>query len=480
VQTTILSLAAAAMIAVGAAAAGGPAAHTDALVVAEILETPPAAWAPQDSADSLYRAGRDALNRGDHELAARLFGDIVARFPRSQYAGDALYWRAFALYRRGGREGLQEALAALRRQAEAYPKAATRRDGEVLRVRIDGELARGGDAAAAESVAEAARAVAEESREDAADGGDAADRQARGGAQCADEDADMRIAALNALQQMDEEQALPILRDVLAKRGPCTEVLRRKAVFLVAQTEREEAGAILLGAIRGDPDPEVRRQAVFWLSEIPGEGTVATLDSLLRASTDREMWERAIFALSEHDSPRAGRILRDLAEREGTDPERRARAIFALGHHRGTAEDAAFLRALYPRLGDEELKEQVIQSVAQVEGSDVAAWLEGIVNNANESLELRKKALFWRADMGDATSLLIRFYEQSRDREMREQAIWLLSDQKSSTALDKLIAIARTEPDVELRKKAIFWLGQSDDPRVKRLLVEIINTPNEE
>jgi hypothetical protein len=28
-----------------------------------------------------------------------------------------------------------------------------------------------------------------------------------------------------------------------------------------------------------------------------------------------------------------------------------------------------------------------------------------------------------------------------------------------------------------MRKKAIFWLGQMDDPRVKDFLVELINAP---
>ena len=38
-------------------------------------------------------------------------------------------------------------------------------------------------------------------------------------------------------------------------------------------------------------------------------------------------------------------------------------------------------------------------------------------------------------------------------------------------------SIARRDPDRELRKKAIFWLGQSNDPRVRDFLLEIINGP---
>ena len=41
-------------------------------------------------------------------------------------------------------------------------------------------------------------------------------------------------------------------------------------------------------------------------------------------------------------------------------------------------------------------------------------------------------------------------------------------------AVDQLMEIARNEEDSELTKNAIFWLGQSDDPRVAEFLLEII------
>ena len=43
--------------------------------------------------------------------------------------------------------------------------------------------------------------------------------------------------------------------------------------------------------------------------------------------------------------------------------------------------------------------------------------------------------------------------------------------------MDKLLDIASGEPDKELRKKAIFWLGQSNDPRVADILAELLEKP---
>ena len=40
--------------------------------------------------------------------------------------------------------------------------------------------------------------------------------------------------------------------------------------------------------------------------------------------------------------------------------------------------------------------------------------------------------------------------------------------------LDFLMEVARTEEDDELKQRAIFWLGQSNDPRVPDFLLSLI------
>ncbi len=131
--------------------------------------------------------------------------------------------------------------------------------------------------------------------------------------------------------------------------------------------------------------------------------------------------------------------------------------------------------SLYPKLTSERLRETLIQSAAQIESADVRTWLLSIVKDEKQQLEVRKKALFWAGQNVSAVSDLINLYEGLSDQEMREQLIWVLSDRKETVATDKLIDIARNDRNRESRKKAIFWLGQQNDPRVKKLLLEIIN-----
>jgi HEAT repeat protein len=58
---------------------------------------------------------------------------------------------------------------------------------------------------------------------------------------------------------------------------------------------------------------------------------------------------------------------------------------------------------------------------------------------------------------------------------MKEQVIFVLSQNRAEAAVDKLMSIARSDSDRELRSKAVFWLGQSRDPRVIKFLEDLIN-----
>ena len=57
---------------------------------------------------------------------------------------------------------------------------------------------------------------------------------------------------------------------------------------------------------------------------------------------------------------------------------------------------------------------------------------------------------------------------------MREQLVFVYSQRDEPAALDKLIDIAKRDPNAELRKRALFWLGQSEDSRAVQALQEVI------
>jgi HEAT repeat protein len=286
----------------------------------------------------------------------------------------------------------------------------------------------------------------------------------------------MKVAALNALQQMDEAKARPILRRVLARRDSGSACLRRKAVFLVAQQDEPGTEDILLESVRTDPDPEVRRQAVFWLSQVGTDRAVSALDSLLRFSKDPEIQDKAVFALSQHESPRAQQAIRAYAERADVPERVREKAIFWIGQHE-TADNAAFLRSLYRRLKSEDLKKKVLFSLSQMGGEDNGRWLLGIARDTSQGIEMRKQALFWAGQGGVSIGELVKLYGTVGDRAMREQLVFVYSQRDEPQALDQLIEIAKRDPNPELRKRALFWLGQSDDSRAVQAIQDVLDQP---
>src|SRR5437667_96037 len=239
----------------------------------------------QDPGDSLYRAARRAFNRSEYTTAADLYAQLIKRYPRSSYAGDAHYWAAFALFRTGDGSSLRQARTLLDTQERSYAQASTRRDGPQLYARIQTALAQQGDQDANIWVRDHAAAPRTPSAPRAPTAPTVPIAPIAGGAPTGrscpseDEEDDLRMQALTGLLQMNAEHAVPILKRVLLKRDACSAALRRKAVFLISQKRSDETEDVLLDIAQHDPDSDVRQQAVFWLSQVPTERAVALLDS---------------------------------------------------------------------------------------------------------------------------------------------------------------------------------------------------------
>ena len=418
-----------------------------------------------DPADSLYQLGREALNRRNYTQAADLFKTLTDRYPKSERAPSAMYFRAFALYQTDNVDRMREARDVLTALGKNYPNTDLS-DAKELGTRVCGKLAQRGDADCAAKIFAAA---------EGGDGSSSASSSKQGSqsTKCSDDDDDDRIAALNALLQMDSDRAMPILKKVLARRDACSQVLRRKAVWLISQKGGEEAADLLVQTAKTDPDQETREQAVFWLGQTRSDRAVTLLEDILKNSTNDEIKNKAIFALSQHQSARAGQILRDFAERESENEELREQAIFWLGQNR-SEENANYLKSLYGRVKKDALKEKIIFSLSQQRGN--GEWIMNIALDPKESIEMRKQALFWAGQNGgvsiDAFSSL---YDKMTDQEIKEQLIFVFSQKRDAKALDKLFSIAKNDKDKEMRSKAVFWIGQSKDPRAVKFIEDLIS-----
>lgn len=86
---------------------------------------------------------------------------------------------------------------------------------------------------------------------------------------------------------------------------------------------------------------------------------------------------------------------------------------------------------------------------------------------------VRSSVAFWLA-RGAAFRLGVTDEEQSTDDDVRVQAVFALSQQPRESAVPRLIEIVRHSSRPVVRAQALFWLGQSGDPRAVDLFEEIL------
>jgi hypothetical protein len=218
---------------------------------------------------------------------------------------------------------------------------------------------------------------------------------------------------------------------------------------------------------------DLRGHALFWLSQQREDRAVDLLASVLKTARNQEVRKKAIFGLSQHHSGKGFPALRAYAEDNSAPVDLRADAIFWLGQRKGS-ERFDYLRGLYTRLDNEDLEDKVIFSMSQQKSAESMKWLVDLASNPGETVEHRKKALFWAGQTGGNTEMLASMYDRMRERELKDHLVFVLSQRRDRPAIDKLMSIARNDPDREMRRKAMFWLGQSKDPRVTAFLTDII------
>lgn len=412
----------------------------------------------QDAED--YREARRALNRQEFAAAVSAFRALRDDYPDSEYVDDAFYWEAFALERSDELETAVERIDTLLERAREASDRTARAflgDARALRLRVCSELARRGDSECAADVSSAIR------NPDALD--DAT-----------------RLAAVSALMNMPADRAVRIAGQVAANRAQPRPV-RRQALFVLAD-KAGEAGAEqrareVLRSIALDDDEahELREQAVFWLSRVPGPETLAVLADLVGGEASAELKTRAVFAISQHGTQEALDLMHELARNADVPNEVRKQAVYWIAQEAG--RDAfRFLTGLYSDIDNAELKRQVLVAVSEVDTDEATDWYFSIAENEAEPLELRKQALFWTREHLSAEQLTT-LYERFASAELREYLIWLIAERGGDGALDGLMDIARNDPNAEMRRRAVFWIGNSDDPRAEQFLLELLEQPAE-
>jgi HEAT repeat protein len=237
----------------------------------------------------------------------------------------------------------------------------------------------------------------------------------------------------------------------------------------------DKIGAALVQIATNEGDVQgVRTQALSVLSRLDHGAGIPPLVQLASGKSDTWIGKESMRVLSSSGDPRARQFLRATAQRTDLPDELLAVAIRGLGRNYVTGQDAALLRSLYPRLTGERSRDAVLASVSQLGGTDNVQWLMGVVRDEKLTPEARRRALDYLARAGATTPSLLALYDPTPDAQMRSSLISIYSRLADKGATDKLVWIARNEPNPQLKRRAISALSRNSDPTIRQALADIV------
>jgi len=250
-------------------------------------------------------------------------------------------------------------------------------------------------------------------------------------------------------------------------------------------------GLILLNALAGPRtgvlalhllDPEAsynfKSVPVYWLGVVEADTSLSFLNKEFERGGE-EMQKSIVFIASQHNTPRSFDFLKKTALATSLRLEVRKDAIFWAGNS-PDPRGLSLLKEVLASTRNEELKEQAVFALTLTDRREAVAELIGIAKS-DPDLEVRKKAIFWlgqKASQEAVKTLEDVVDKADEDVEVKESAVFAISQLPKDKAVPLLLAIARENKSPSVRKKAIFWLGQTGEEEALKLFEEILLKKN--
>jgi hypothetical protein len=137
------------------------------------------------------------------------------------------------------------------------------------------------------------------------------------------------------------------------------------------------------------------------------------------------------------------------------------------------AEAVEWLKGIASR-GSSRVASDAVVPLVVADAPDPWPFLLTLARDDTRAHNVRQTALQWLS-YGTTDHLgLSEPSHKTDDDEMREQAVFVLSQRPKGESVPELIDIARTAKNAAARRSAIFWLSQSGDRRAADLYAELL------
>jgi HEAT repeat protein len=296
-----------------------------------------------------------------------------------------------------------------------------------------------------------------------------------GGERLADDDpCEFKIVVLQALVESDPQRGIAAATDWLKPNSAQTPPCRRAALTVLARNGGKTAMPIIMSTAQSDPDLKVRSRAISLLGATNDETVIDPLRDFALNAPQTEINEAAMYALSQHTGARAAGILADIALSNKPLPLRKT-AIARIADRPGEpAVDALF--KIYDG-GDVEIKKSVISGLTRRRSERAGERLLQIARSADsvDLRKAAISGLGRRGGTGYIDALM-GLYDSEKNEEIKDQILNSLAYSNDQKVVDKLISIARNPQTPIERKRRIVMLlaGKNKNPAVIQFFEELL------
>jgi HEAT repeats/Tetratricopeptide repeat len=379
------------------------------------------ARARADRETSLYSAGSQAIDQGKWQSAVDRFDQVIEM--KAKRVDAAMFWKAWAQNKLGQRT---EALATLTAMQKEYPQSHWLDDAKRLEVEV---------------------------------------KQASGRPVSTDEgDCELKLLALNGLQQADPAKAVPLLEKMMHSTD-CAKI-RSQALFVLAQSNSPEAREAITKMAKGEGvNPLVQEKAIQALGMYRADSGREILGQIYSTSNDADVKKAILRALMM--SGDKARVF--AAAKSEKDPELRIEAIRQLG----MMNDRDDIWQLYQSETSVDVKKQILNSIWQ--SGDVDRVSQLAINEKDLSLKMSAINALGMMDRRNGTKgedTLLAIYAADTNPEVRKKVIGALF---TSNDAKGLVTLARKETDPEMKKKIVSELSIMHSPDATAYLLELLN-----
>ena len=364
-----------------------------------------------------YSEGQSAADEYRWDRALTFFNRVIEL--KGAKADAALYWKAFSQNRLGQRT---DALATIGELAKTHPNSPYRRQATVLE-------------------AEVRRDIGQPVRpQDSADD-------------------EVKLMALQALQNTAPEEAVPMLEKVL--EGTSGRKVKQRALYVLAQSKSPRAREVLRNYAKGSSTPDLQSQAIQYLGVHGGAESRAVLAEVYSGTADVDVKRRILRAFMV-----AGEKDRLFKAAQGEqNPELRSEAVSQLGNMQAHEE----LWQLYQKESAVDIKRRIIRSM--MAGGSVDRLIE--LAKAEQNPELRREAVRALGQMRSARTgdVLVQIYGSDTNVDVRKSVVNALFIQENATAL---VGLARKEQDVTMKKEIVSRLSNMRTKVATDYMIELL------